>query len=113
VEMPCELVRARFACIPAISPFLLGRQERDRHLFSRRAACWRASSYAAAAGHHRGPKRAIDAGAADAKPTCNGGRSKPLLISQAPDFGTFVSEVPSTKAASLLPRSSCAACFRA
>jgi len=42
VEMPCELVRTRFACIPAISPFLLGRQKRDWHLISRRAACGRA-----------------------------------------------------------------------
>jgi hypothetical protein len=34
VEMPCESVCARFAGIPAISPFLLGRQERNWHLFS-------------------------------------------------------------------------------
>jgi len=37
VEVPCELVRARLAGIPAISPFLLGRQERDRHPLSREA----------------------------------------------------------------------------
>jgi hypothetical protein len=37
VEVPCELVRARFAGIPAIPPFLLGRQERDRHPLSREA----------------------------------------------------------------------------
>jgi hypothetical protein len=37
VEVPCELVRARFAGMPAILPFLLGRQERDRHPLSREA----------------------------------------------------------------------------
>jgi hypothetical protein len=37
VEVPCELVRARFAGIPAISPFLLGCQERDWHPLSREA----------------------------------------------------------------------------
>ena len=37
VEVPCKLLRARFAGIPAVPPFLLGRQERDRHPFSRDA----------------------------------------------------------------------------
>ena len=37
VEMPCELVRARLAGIPAVSPFLLGGRERDRHPLSRDA----------------------------------------------------------------------------
>ncbi len=35
VKVPCELLRARFAGIPAIAPFLLGGQERDRHPLSR------------------------------------------------------------------------------
>lgn len=35
VEVPCKLLRVRLAGIPAISPFLLGRQERDRHPLSR------------------------------------------------------------------------------
>ena len=37
VEMPRELLRARFAGIPAIAPFLFGGQERDRHPLSRNA----------------------------------------------------------------------------
>jgi hypothetical protein len=37
VEVPCKLFRARLAGIPAISPFLLGGQERDRHPLSREA----------------------------------------------------------------------------
>jgi hypothetical protein len=37
VEVPCKLVRVRLAGIPAISPFLLGRQKRDRHPLSREA----------------------------------------------------------------------------
>ena len=37
VEMPRELLRARFAGIPAIAPFLFGGQERDRHPLSRDA----------------------------------------------------------------------------
>ena len=37
VEMPRELLRARFAGIPAIPPFLFDGQERDRHPLSRDA----------------------------------------------------------------------------
>jgi hypothetical protein len=38
VEVPRELVRVRFAGIPAISPFLFGGQERDWHPVSGREA---------------------------------------------------------------------------
>ena len=35
VEMPRELLCARFSGIPAIAPFLFGGQKRDRHPLSR------------------------------------------------------------------------------
>jgi hypothetical protein len=35
MEVPRELIRARFAGVAAVSPFLLGRQERDWHPFRR------------------------------------------------------------------------------
>jgi len=85
VEVPCDLVRVRLAGIPAISPFLFGRQERDRHPLSGREVRGRDSSNPAS--DDCSLKGAVDAGTANPEPARNGGSSQFLLISKAPDFG--------------------------
>jgi len=44
MEMACELVGGGLTRVPAIAPFLLGRQERDRHVFSGRGVWPRGAS---------------------------------------------------------------------